>query len=29
MTAAIGLFQLKSMEPGFGSAEWGFVMGSQ
>ena len=28
MTAAIGLFQLKSMEPGFGSAEWGFVMGS-
>jgi [ribosomal protein S5]-alanine N-acetyltransferase len=28
-TAAIGLFQLKSMERGFASAEWGFVMGSQ
>jgi ribosomal-protein-alanine N-acetyltransferase len=29
MTAAIGLFQLKSLESGFASAEWGFVMGSQ
>jgi ribosomal-protein-alanine N-acetyltransferase len=29
MTAAIGLFQLKSLESGFTSAEWGFVMGSQ
>jgi RimJ/RimL family protein N-acetyltransferase len=28
MTAAVGLFQLRSMEPGFGSAEWGFVLGS-
>ena len=27
MTAAVGLFQLRSMEPGFGSAEWGFVLG--
>jgi RimJ/RimL family protein N-acetyltransferase len=28
MTVAIGLFQVKSLEPGFASAEWGFVMGS-
>ena len=28
MTVAVGLFQLKSLEPGFASAEWGFVMGS-
>ena len=28
MTAAVGLFQLRSLEPGFGSAEWGFVLGS-
>jgi RimJ/RimL family protein N-acetyltransferase len=27
MDTAIGLFQVRSMEPGFGSAEWGFVMG--
>lgn len=29
MTTAVGLFQLRSMEPGFGSCEWGFCMGSQ
>ena len=29
MTAAIGLFQLRSLEPGFGSCEWGFALGSQ
>ena len=28
MTAAVGLFQVKSMESGFASGEWGFVMGS-
>lgn len=29
MTTAIGLFQLRSLEPGFGSSEWGFALGSQ
>jgi RimJ/RimL family protein N-acetyltransferase len=29
MTAAVGLFQLRSLEPGFGSAEWGFVIGAR
>ena len=29
MTLAIGLFQLRSLEAGFGSCEWGFAMGSQ
>jgi RimJ/RimL family protein N-acetyltransferase len=29
MTSAIGLFQLRSLEPGFGSCEWGFALGSQ
>jgi len=29
MTAAIGIFQVRSLEPGFGCAEWGFAMGSQ
>jgi RimJ/RimL family protein N-acetyltransferase len=29
LTTAIGLFQLRSLEPGFGSCEWGFAMGSQ
>jgi ribosomal-protein-serine acetyltransferase len=29
MTTAVGLFQLRSLEPGFGSAEWGFVLGSR
>ena len=26
---AIGLFQVRALEPGFGTAEWGFVMGSE
>ncbi len=26
---AIGLFQVRSLEPGFGTAEWGFVMSSE
>ena len=25
---AIGIFQLRSTEPGFGTAEWGFALGS-
>src|SRR5581483_6429400 len=25
--AAVGLFQVRSLEPGFGSAEWGFAIG--
>lgn len=29
MTTAIGIFQLRSLEPGFGTAEWGFAMGSE
>jgi len=29
MTTAVGLFQLRSLEPGFGSCEWGFALGSQ
>ena len=29
MTTAVGLFQLRSLEAGFGSAEWGFVLGSR
>ncbi len=29
MTSAVGLFQLRSLEPGFGSCEWGFALGSQ
>jgi ribosomal-protein-alanine N-acetyltransferase len=28
-TAAVGIFQLKSLEPGFAMAEWGFAIGSQ
>ena len=28
MEHAIGLFQLRSLEPGFASCEWGFAMGS-
>src|SRR6478736_4886071 len=28
MTTAVGLFQLRSLEPGFGSCEWGFALGS-
>ena len=29
LTTAIGIFQLRSLEPGFGTAEWGFAMGSE
>ena len=29
LTTAVGIFQVRSLEPGFGSAEWGFAMGSQ
>ena len=25
---AIGIFQLRELEPGFGTAEWGFAIGS-
>jgi len=28
MEHAVGLFQLRSLEPGFASCEWGFAMGS-
>jgi RimJ/RimL family protein N-acetyltransferase len=28
MSAAVGLFQLRSLEPGFATAEWGFALGS-
>ena len=28
MTAAVGLFQLRALEAGFGSCEWGFALGS-
>jgi RimJ/RimL family protein N-acetyltransferase len=28
MTTAIGLFQLRSLDPRFGSCEWGFAMGA-
>ena len=28
-TSAIGIFQVRSLEPGFGTAEWGFAMGSE
>jgi ribosomal-protein-alanine N-acetyltransferase len=27
-TAAVGIFQIKSLEPGFAMAEWGFALGS-
>jgi RimJ/RimL family protein N-acetyltransferase len=29
MNTAIGIFQVRSLEPGFGTAEWGFALGSQ
>ena len=29
MTAAIGLFQVRQLEPGFATAEWGFALGSE
>lgn len=28
MTAAVGLFQVRQLEPGFATAEWGFAIGS-
>lgn len=28
MTSAIGLFQVRQLEPGFATAEWGFAIGS-
>ena len=28
MTTAVGLFQLRGLEPGFAAAEWGFAIGS-
>jgi ribosomal-protein-alanine N-acetyltransferase len=28
MTSAVGLFQLRALEPGFATAEWGFAIGS-
>ena len=28
MTTAVGIFQIRSLEPGFGTAEWGFALGS-
>ncbi len=29
MTTAVGIFQVRSLQPDFGTAEWGFAMGSQ
>ena len=29
MNTAIGIFQVRSLEPGFGTAEWGFAMASE
>ena len=29
MTTAIGLFQVRQLEPGFASAEWGFALGAE
>jgi ribosomal-protein-alanine N-acetyltransferase len=29
MTAAVGIFQVRSLEKGFATAEWGFAIGSQ
>jgi ribosomal-protein-alanine N-acetyltransferase len=29
MEAAMGIFQVRSLDPGFGTGEWGFAMGSQ
>lgn len=29
LTAAIGLFQVRQLEPGFETAEWGFALGSE
>jgi RimJ/RimL family protein N-acetyltransferase len=29
MDTAVGIFQVRSLEPGFGTAEWGFALGSR
>jgi RimJ/RimL family protein N-acetyltransferase len=29
MDSAIGIFQIRQLEPGFGTAEWGFAIGSE
>ena len=29
MDSAIGIFQVRQLEPGFGTAEWGFAIGSE
>jgi RimJ/RimL family protein N-acetyltransferase len=29
MTMAVGIIQVRSIEPGFGTAEWGFAIGAQ
>jgi RimJ/RimL family protein N-acetyltransferase len=29
MDTAVGIFQVRALEPGFGTAEWGFALGSQ
>jgi ribosomal-protein-alanine N-acetyltransferase len=29
MDTAVGIFQVRSLEPGFGTGEWGFAMGSE
>ena len=29
MDTAIGIFQIRQLEPGFGTAEWGFAIGSE
>jgi RimJ/RimL family protein N-acetyltransferase len=29
MAAAVGLFQVRQLEPGFATAEWGFALGTQ
>jgi RimJ/RimL family protein N-acetyltransferase len=29
MDTAIGIFQVRQLEPGFGTAEWGFALGSE
>ena len=29
LTTAVGIFQVRSLEPGFATAEWGFAIGSQ
>ena len=29
LTTAVGLFQMRSLEAGFGSCEWGFALGSE